>query len=210
MHDGPLQLFLPPVCEWFRRTFGTPTPVQEQGWPAIAKGQNTLLFAPTGSGKTLAAFLACLDGLWRQDPIGHGVQVLYISPLKALNNDIHRNLQIPLQGVAAVAEEMGRALPIIEIAVRTGDTPAPERQRLIRHPPHVLITTPESLHLLLTSKALHRRRNPRALSKQARRISRSVARTLASDHGAAVCAHRFVRNPTSPGRGRALPRRARV
>src|SRR5471030_3182880 len=101
MNDNdPLELFLPPVREWFRTRLGTPTPVQQQGWPVIAAGENALLLAPTGSGKTLAAFLACLDGLWRQNPIGPGVQVLYISPLKALNNDIYRNLQIPLQGIA--------------------------------------------------------------------------------------------------------------
>src|SRR5207253_2037317 len=98
------------------------------------------LLAPTGSGKTLAAFLACLDGLWRQEPIGPGVQVLYISPLKALNNDIYRNLQLPLQGVAALAHAMQIDLPKIDIAVRTGDTPTAERQRLVRKPPHVLIT----------------------------------------------------------------------
>src|SRR5271165_6890514 len=98
--DNPLALFLPPVREWFRSALGEPTPAQRQGWPAIAAGQHTLILAPTGSGKTLAAFLACLDGLWRQDPLRPGVQVLYISPLKALNNDIYRNLQIPLEGVA--------------------------------------------------------------------------------------------------------------
>src|SRR5438270_7138052 len=91
----PLALFLPPVSEWFRRTLGEPTPVQRQGWPAIAAGKNTLLLAPTGSGKTLAAFLACLDGLWRQQPLPRGLRVLYISPLKALNNDIYRNLPVP-------------------------------------------------------------------------------------------------------------------
>jgi len=154
MHEvDPLTLFLPPVREWFRTQLGEPTPVQRQGWPVIASGKNTLLLAPTGSGKTLAAFLACLDGLWRQSPIPRGVQILYISPLKALNNDIYRNLQIPLIGVTALAEQMGTLLPKIDIAVRTGDTPTVERQRLLRHPPHVLITTPESLHLLLTSKA---------------------------------------------------------
>jgi ATP-dependent Lhr-like helicase len=152
-NDDGLELFLPPVRDWFRRALGAPTPVQRQGWPVIASGRNALLLAPTGSGKTLAAFLAGLDGLWRQNPIGRGVQVLYISPLKALNNDIHRNLQIPLSGVAEFADAQGYGLPKIEIAVRTGDTPTAERQRLIRHPPHVLITTPESLHLLLTSQA---------------------------------------------------------
>jgi ATP-dependent Lhr-like helicase len=151
--DDPLALFLPPVQEWFRRALGEPTPPQRLGWPAIAAGQNTLILAPTGSGKTLAAFLACLDQLWRQDPLPRGVGVLYVSPLKALNNDIHRNLQIPLEGVAETARRLGTPLPTVETAVRTGDTPTAERQRLARRPPHVLITTPESLHLLLTSRA---------------------------------------------------------
>src|SRR4051812_47152565 len=149
----PLAPFLPPVREWFRSALGEPTPPQRLGWPAIAAGQHTLILAPTGSGKTLAAFLACLDGLWRQGPLLPGVRVLYISPLKALNNDIHRNLQLPLEGVAAAARTLGQELPAIESAVRTGDTPTAERQRLIRRPPHILITTPESLHLLLTSRA---------------------------------------------------------
>jgi ATP-dependent Lhr-like helicase len=149
----PLELFLPPVREWFRAALGEPTPAQWQGWPAIAAGQNTLILAPTGSGKTLAAFLACLDGLWREEPLSSGVRVLYVSPLKALNNDIHRNLQVPLRGVDETARRMGAALPVIDTAVRTGDTPMSERRRLLRRPPHVLITTPESLHLLLTSGA---------------------------------------------------------
>jgi ATP-dependent Lhr-like helicase len=149
----PLDLFLPPVRDWFRTALGEPTPAQRQGWPAIAAGQHTLILAPTGSGKTLAAFLACLDRLWRQDPLPPGVQVLYVSPLKALNYDIHRNLQVPLAGVALTADRTGHPLPVVEIAVRTGDTSAAERQRFLRHPPHVLITTPESLHLLLTSRA---------------------------------------------------------
>src|SRR3982751_5490768 len=122
MHDlNPLALFLPAVEEWFRRSLGEPTPVQRDGWPGISAGKNTLLLAPSGPGKTLAAFLACLDGLWRQDPLSRGVQVLYVSPLKALNNDIYRNLQVPLQGVAAAARDMGIRLPEIEAAVRTGD-----------------------------------------------------------------------------------------
>src|SRR5262249_25099634 len=99
------------------------------------------------------AFLACLDQLWRQPQLGRGVRVLYVSPLKALNNDIQRNLQEPLEGVAAAARAMDFSLPVVESAVRTGDTPNAERQRQFRHPPHVLITTPESLHLLLTSRA---------------------------------------------------------
>src|SRR5262245_35784825 len=153
MNDSGLDSFLPPVREWFRARLGEPTPVQRQGWPVIAAGKHTLLLAPTGSGKTLAAFLACLDGLWRQDPIGPGVQILYVSPLKALNNDIYRNLQLPLAGVAKAADAMKFALPKIGVAIRTGDPPAAEPQRLVRKPPHILITTPESLHLLLTSRA---------------------------------------------------------
>jgi ATP-dependent Lhr-like helicase len=149
----PLELFLSPVQKWFRSTLGEPTAAQRQGWPVIAAGQSTLILAPTGSGKTLAAFLACLDQLWRQGPLPRGVRVLYVSPLKALNNDIHRNLQVPLEGVAETARQLGQPLPVLDAAVRTGDTSTAERQRLVRRPPHVLITTPESLHLLLTSRA---------------------------------------------------------
>jgi ATP-dependent Lhr-like helicase len=151
--SDPLESFLPPVRAWFRTALGEPTPAQCQGWPTIAAGRHTLILAPTGSGKTLAAFLACLDGLWRQDPPPPGVCVLYVSPLKALNNDIHRNLQVPLEGVAETARGLSQPVPALDVAVRTGDTPAAERQRLVRHPPHILITTPESLHLLLTSRA---------------------------------------------------------
>src|SRR6202453_4976471 len=124
--SDPLDLFLPPVREWFRAALGEPTTPQRLGWPNIAAGLHTLILAPTGSGKTLAAFLACLDTLWRQsleEPLPRGVRVLYISPLKALNNDIHRNLQVPLEGIAAMARLMGQPLPVLEAAVRTGDTP---------------------------------------------------------------------------------------
>ncbi len=150
--DG-LELFLPVVADWFRETYGPPTPPQRQGWPSIAAGQNTLIFAPTGSGKTLAAFLACLDHLWRLEPRPKGVQILYISPLKALNQDIARNLDEPLQGILRVAESRGVNLAPISTAVRSGDTPSAVRQKLIRRPPEILITTPESLHLMLTSRA---------------------------------------------------------
>ena len=148
-----LDLFLDPVRAWFANSLGEPTPAQRLGWPAIAAGQHTLILAPTGSGKTLAAFLACLDSLWRQSDLKPGVQVLYVSPLKALNNDIERNLRAPLNGVvaAAGAAPLQINLPDIKVAVRTGDTPQAERQRVAKQPPHVLITTPESLHLLLTS-----------------------------------------------------------
>src|SRR6516165_12838461 len=117
----PLALFLPPVQRWFRDTLGEPTAAQRLGWPAIASGQNTLILAPTGSGKTLAAFLACLDALWReglQGTLPRGVQVLYVSPLKALNNDVHRNLQVPLAGVAESARRLGEPLPALEVGLR--------------------------------------------------------------------------------------------
>ena len=114
----PLVLFLPPVQRWFRSALGEPTAAQRLGWPAIAAGQNTLILAPTGSGKTLAAFLACLDALWQQPDLPRGVRVLYISPLKALNNDIHRNLQLPLEGVAQTASDMGMSLPALGAAIR--------------------------------------------------------------------------------------------
>ncbi len=152
---------MPVVASWFRTTFGEPSPPQRCGWPAIASGRNTLIFAPTGSGKTLAAFLACLDHLWRVPRRTPGARVLYVSPLKALNLDISRNLQAPLDGILARAEAERAPLPPLSVAVRSGDTPAAARQRLIRKPPDILITTPESLHLMLTSRA---RETLRALS----------------------------------------------
>lgn len=150
---GPLSLFLPVVSEWFRNSVGEPTDAQARGWPLIHAGKNTLIVAPTGSGKTLAAFLAGLDTLWRQPALDEGVQILYISPLKALNEDIHRNLDRPLSGVAALAHHKHISLPEIKTAVRTGDTSTSDRQAQIRRPPHVLITTPESLHLILGGRA---------------------------------------------------------
>jgi len=152
--NGPLGLFHPAVRGWFARTFKAPTPPQLLGWPHIAAGENTLILAPTGSGKTLAAFLACINHLLEELLAGsttEGVQVLYISPLKALNYDIERNLQAPLTGIMEVADQLGLVLPEIRVAVRTGDTTQHERQHMIRRPPHILITTPESLHLILTS-----------------------------------------------------------
>jgi ATP-dependent helicase Lhr and Lhr-like helicase len=135
----PLASFSPPVREWFAGTFDAPTPAQAQGWPAIATGAHTLIQAPTGSGKTLAAFLFALD---RARP-GEGTQVLYVSPLKALNYDVERNLRGPLAGIGST----------LTVAVRTGDTPQNERARMQRNPPDILITTPESLFLILTSQA---------------------------------------------------------
>lgn len=148
--------FHPIVADWFQRTFGSPTTPQEQGWPAIQSGAHTLIAAPTGSGKTLAAFLASLDSLFRLGTKGQlrdETQVVYVSPLKALSNDIHKNLEEPLAGIrAALKTAEGRDIEI-RSAVRTGDTPAAERQALIKKPPHILVTTPESLYLLLTSES---------------------------------------------------------
>jgi ATP-dependent Lhr-like helicase len=147
-----LSAFHPAVERWFRSAFDRPTSAQTQGWQEIAAGHHTLIEAPTGSGKTLAAFLWCLHDLLCRPPDTAGVQVLYISPLKALNNDIQRNLQAPLAGIRAAAAELGLPMPDISVDVRTGDTPPALRQRQVRRPPEVFITTPESLYLLLTAR----------------------------------------------------------
>lgn len=146
--------FHPIVATWFAGKFGSPTAPQEEGWPAIQAGAHTLIAAPTGSGKTLAAFLASLDQLFRLGMDGNlrdETYVVYVSPLKALSNDIHKNLDEPLTGIrGAIKAEIGRDLEV-RSAVRTGDTPASQRAALIKRPPHILVTTPESLYLLLTS-----------------------------------------------------------
>ena len=147
-------LFHPLTVEWFTSRFGSPTEPQLEAWPSIAADQNTLVAAPTGSGKTLAAFLVCLDHLIRQSVAGEltdGIQVLYLSPLKALSNDIERNLQTPLTELRELAQARGYGDLPIRVAVRTGDTPAGERAAMLRNPPHILVTTPESAYLLLTS-----------------------------------------------------------
>jgi ATP-dependent Lhr-like helicase len=145
----------PLVQEWFAGRFGSPTEPQEQGWPPILAGKSTLICAPTGSGKTLAAFLACIDHLIRK-ALGGGLQnrteVLYVSPLKALSNDIRRNLEIPLSEITALAGQQGLLMPPIRAAVRTGDTLVPERRAMLKQPPHILVTTPESLYILLTAE----------------------------------------------------------
>ncbi|HET8947262.1 MAG TPA: DEAD/DEAH box helicase, partial [Candidatus Polarisedimenticolia bacterium] len=149
-----LEVFHPLVRDWFSSRFAAPTGVQERGWKAIAAGRHALLTAPTGSGKTLAAFLHCLDRLVRAGLEGRIDAVpatVYVSPLKALSNDIHRNLQEPLEGLTALARERGLELEPIRVAVRTGDTPAAERRAAVRRPPHLWITTPESLYILMTS-----------------------------------------------------------
>jgi len=145
----------PVVQEWFVRKFGTPTEPQEQGWPHIFAGRTTLISAPTGSGKTLAAFLICIDGLVRKALSGNladRTEILYVSPLKALGNDIQKNLEAPLGEILALAGEKGLLMPPIRTAVRTGDTLMHERQQMLRRPPHILVTTPESLYILLTAE----------------------------------------------------------
>src|SRR4051794_14130354 len=145
----------PLVAEWFTTKFGTPTEPQELGWPHILAGRTTLISAPTGSGKTLAAFLACIDRLVRKALAGElqdRTEVLYISPLKALGNDIQKNLEIPLGEILQMAGERGLLMPQIRTAVRTGDTLMHERRAMLKCPPHILVTTPESLYILLTAE----------------------------------------------------------
>jgi ATP-dependent helicase Lhr and Lhr-like helicase len=145
----PLSAFSPRVREWFAAAFAAPTPAQEQAWPAIASGEHVLISAPTGSGKTLAAFLWGIDRLTGNPlPAGNArhTRLVYVSPLKALSYDIERNLRAPLRGVSADPEA-------VRVAIRTGDTPRRERSAMARTPPDILITTPESLYLILTSQA---------------------------------------------------------
>ncbi len=148
--------FHPAVATWFERRFGEPTEPQSQGWPVIQEGHNTLIASPTGSGKTLSAFLCAIDGLVKtalSRGLEESTRVLYISPLKALANDIQTNLLSPLAEIQERAEDMGLELPSIRPLVRTGDTPASQRRRMITRPPHILVTTPESLYILLTSES---------------------------------------------------------
>jgi ATP-dependent Lhr-like helicase len=153
--DAALALFHPITAAWFRSAFGRPTAPQRQGWPAIARGESTLILAPTGTGKTLTAFLWCLDRLMfgSPDEATEGCRVVYISPLKALAVDVQRNLRVPLAGIADLAQKEQVAFRAPEISIRTGDTAQKDRARFRRHPAEILITTPESLYLLLTSES---------------------------------------------------------
>jgi ATP-dependent Lhr-like helicase len=155
MSTGPLARFSGLTRDWFTGTFAEPTPAQAQAWSAIADGDNTLVIAPTGSGKTLAAFLWAIDRLAASEPrpAGTGTRVLYISPLKALAVDVERNLRTPLTGIGRLAERNGVLAPDISVGVRSGDTTPARRRELITRPPDILITTPESLFLMLTSAA---------------------------------------------------------
>ncbi len=154
-----LSYFDPLVAEWFERRFGSPTEPQARGWAEIAAGRDALISAPTGSGKTLAAFLICVDRLVRaarKNALANETQVVYVSPLKALSNDVRRNLEIPLAEIREFAERQGVTLAPIRTAVRTGDTPMWERQQMTREAPHILVTTPESLYILLTAEKSRR------------------------------------------------------
>src|SRR5437667_673598 len=147
--------FHPIIQEWFEDSFARPTETQESAWQEIVAGSDVLISAPTGSGKTLAAFLACLDRLVRaalNGSLQDETEVVYVSPLKALSNDIQKNLERPLHEIAKLAGEKGLLMPPIRVAVRTGDTPMAERQQMIKQPPHILVTTPESLFILLTAE----------------------------------------------------------
>ena len=170
--------FDPLVADWFRETFAAPTPIQTQGWQHIAAGADTLIAAPTGSGKTLAAFLWALNDLVERGLAGaldDRIHAVYVSPLKALGNDIQKNLQAPLAGIRAAAAARGTPLPEIRIAVRSGDTPARERAVQIKRPPHILITTPESLYILLTAE------KSRALLRNASTVILDEIHAVAAD-----------------------------
>src|SRR5215813_7228060 len=149
-----LDSFHPAVRDWFRQQFSAPTEPQAQSWPAIKEGRHTLIAAPTGSGKTLAAFLSAIDDLvWQaaEGRLADETQVLYVSPLKALSNDIQINLQQPLAGIQQRLQALGHSAVEIRTLVRTGDTPAKDRAAMTKKPPHIIVTTPESLYILLTS-----------------------------------------------------------
>src|SRR6266567_3558456 len=170
--------FHPAVARWFESRFRDPTEPQRGAWPIIQAGRHALIAAPTGSGKTFAAFLASVDSLLRQGldgTLGDETQVVYVSPLKALSNDVQKNLAEPLAEIRGTLEQL--CLPDVEIRalVRTGDTPQPDRQAMAKRPPHILVTTPESLHLILTSQ------NARAMLRTVRTVIVDEIHAVARD-----------------------------
>src|SRR3954466_3165331 len=151
-----LDPFHPAVSAWFRRAFAAPTPAQVEAWPVIRAERPVLVAAPTGSGKTFAAFLAAIDGLVREGVAGtltDETRIVYVSPLKALSNDINKNLAAPLEGIRDELRALGLPDVSIRTFVRTGDTPQAERTRAAKQPPHIVVTTPESLYILLGSES---------------------------------------------------------
>ena len=197
----PAQLFHPAVAAWFEKSFAAPTLAQAQAWPAIKSGQNVLIAAPTGSGKTLAAFLAAIDSLVRQGleaELQDETQIVYVSPLKALSNDVQRNLEAPLAGISEALRAQGLADVAIRTWVRTGDTPQGERMRMRRRPPHIVVTTPESLYILLGSES------GRAMLKTTRTVivdeihalapnKRGAHLALSLERLTALCEHKVLR-----------------
>src|SRR5690348_12086698 len=173
-----LSEFDPLVAEWLAARLGSPTEPQVQGWPPIRDGRDVLISAPTGSGKTLAAFLVCIDSLVRRarlGPLPDQTEVVYVSPLKALSNDVHKNHETPLAEIRALAAERGIPLAEIRTALRTGDTPQSERTRMTRERPHILVTTPESLYILLTAA------RPREMLTQTRTLIVDEIHAVADD-----------------------------
>ena len=212
----------PPRATGSRATFEAPTAAQAQGWPAIAAGEHTLICAPTGSGKTLAAFLWCLDRLMSEPPPAdplRRLRVLYVSPLKALVHDVDRNLRSPLAGIALAARSARRGdAADVRVGMRTGDTPADERRAFGKQPPDILVTTPESLYLLLTSQAREALRGVEwvivdeihalAGTKRGAHLALSLER-LAALTARAAAAHRAVGHAATAERRGRLPRRPR-
>ena len=215
--------FHPLVRDWFVGRFAEPTYAQEDGWPAIRTGEDCLIAAPTGSGKTLTAFLAGIDELIREGELNDGgalpdeVRILYISPLKALSNDIRRNLEEPLTEIRQLADERGVELPQIRMGVRTGDTTQSERRSIVKRPPQILITTPESLYLMLTAKLsreiLRTVRTvivdeiPRRRTRQARLAPGPLASPTRPCRGAAADSDRSVRDAEADERDCVVPDR---
>ncbi len=211
-----LAQFSPAVRAWFETSFPAPTPPQDQGWPAIASGDHTLILAPTGSGKTLAAFLWAIDRLTSTPPPTertHRTRVLYISPLRALAVDVEKNLRAPIQGIRLAADRLGLDYHEPTVGLRTGDTPSDERRSLVRNPPDILITTPESLYLMLTSAARETLQGVEAViideihsvarTKRGSHLALSMERLvewITANGGARAPADRPLRHPT-PARG---------